>query len=344
MTDTMNTFESAPPPATPPERVSAWEYALAAVVLAACLLAGLALADTRTPAPAVGVLRFASEIDFASASHLVDMLEAARRDDGLAAVVLEVSSPGGFATSSESIFYALLSLREAKPLVVVVDGLAASGGYYMAAAGNRIYAPPSSYVGNVGTRGGRPNDPSLASDELSSGPYKLEGGSRFDQIHQLDLVRNSFLTNVVNQRTHAALNPLTLAPEELAEARIYLGSEAVALGIIDGEGGRPEGIKAAAELAGLTSYDIVDVPAYLGMEPIISGGEEMVASAQAMLAAAPPGTIFALDSRIPFPEAELPANLQHLRKPRAGADFTWRTGGAPAATFAGSLAPAANRP
>src|SRR5690606_5061823 len=117
MTDTMNTYEPAPPPATQPERVSAWEYALAAVVLAACLLAGLALADTRAPAPAVGVLRFASEINFQSASQLVDLLEAARRDDGLAAVVLEVSSPGGFATSSESIFYALLSLREAKPLV-----------------------------------------------------------------------------------------------------------------------------------------------------------------------------------------------------------------------------------
>jgi len=344
MTATMNTIEPTSSHPVPPDRVGAWEYALAAVVLAACLLTGLALADTRASDPAVGILRFASDINFDTASQLIDILEAARRDDGLAAVVLEVSSPGGFATSSESIFYALLSLREAKPLVVVVDGLAASGGYYMAAAGNRIYAPPSSYVGNVGTRGGRPSDPALVPDELSSGPYKLEGGSRFDQIHQLDLVRNSFLTNVVNQRMHATLNPLKLAPRELAEARIYLGSEAVALGLIDGEGGRPEGIKAAAELAGLTRYGIVDVAAYLGMENIVSSAEEMVASAQAMLAGASPGTIFMLDSRIPFPEAELPANLQHLRKLRAGADFPWRTGRPPAATFAGSLAPVPGRP
>lgn len=341
----MDTFETTSLHRPPSEGVSAWELALAAVVLAACLLAGLALADTKAPAPAIGVLRFASEIDFESASQLIDMLDAARRDDGLAAVVLEVSSPGGFATSSESIFYALLSLREAKPLVMVVDGLAASGGYYMIAAGNRIYAPPSSYVGNVGTRGGRPSDPVLAPDELSSGPYKLEGGSRFDQIHQLDLVRNSFLTNVVNQRTHATVNPLKLTPEELAEARIYLGSEAVALGLIDGEGGRPEGIRAAAELAGLTEYAIVDVSAYLGMEQVVTSSEQMVASAQAMLAAATPGTIFMLDSRIPFPAATLPAALRHLSKPRAGAaDIVWRAGSATEPTFADSLAPAAGQP
>ena len=340
----MNMIQPSSPHSALLDRVRAWEYAVAAVVLAACLLTGLALADTRVPDPAVGILRFASDINFDTASQLIDMLEAARRADGLAAVVLEVSSPGGFATSSESIFYALLSLREVKPLVVVVDGLAASGGYYMAAAGNRIYAPPSSYVGNVGTRGGRPNDPALAPDELSSGPYKLEGGSRFDQIHQLDLVRNSFLTNVVNQRVHAAVNPLNLAPEELAEARIYLGSEAVALGLIDGEGGRPEGVKAAAELAGLTNYDIVDVATYLGMESIVSSAEEMVASAHAMMAGAPSGTIFMLDSRIPFPEAELPANLQRLHKLRAGADFPWRINRVPTATFVEHLAPAASRP
>lgn len=72
---------------------------------------------------------------------------------------LELSSPGGYATSSETIYYTLLNFRKHKPPVVVVNGLAASGGYYMATAGNRIYASPSSYVGNVGTRGSRPTDP-----------------------------------------------------------------------------------------------------------------------------------------------------------------------------------------
>jgi protease IV len=232
----------------------AWEIALAALFLALCLVGGLFLARSTTndgfprgvPSigipgsgkPAIGVVRFEGTIDFESADNLITLLEAARRDERVHGVVLELLSPGGFATSSESIYYTLLKLRQEKPLVVVIDGLAASGGYYMAAAGNRIFAPASAYVGNVGTRGGRPSDPAIAPEELSSGPYKLEGGSRFDQIHQLEVVAQTFVKNVVSQRAASPVNPLKLAAEELSEARIYLGSEALALGLIDAEGAR----------------------------------------------------------------------------------------------------------
>ena len=132
----------------------------------------------------------------------------------MAGVVLEVLSPGGYATSSESIYYTLLRLRQQKPLVVVVDGMAASGAYYMAVAANRIYAPPSSEIGNVGTRGSRPDDPALAPNELSSGPYKISGGSRFEKIHQLELTGQAFVDNVVSQRSKSQLNPLKLTAAE----------------------------------------------------------------------------------------------------------------------------------
>lgn len=327
-----------------PERFSTWESALAVVFLVACLLGGLALAQMQAQGPAIGVLRFPSQIDFQSATQLVDLIEAARSDPDIAAVVIEVSSPGGFATSSETIFYSLLNFRQQKPLIMVIDGLAASGGYYMAAAGNRIFAPPSSYVGNVGTRGGRPNDPTLAPDELTSGPYKLEGGSRFEQIRQLDLVRNSFLNNVVTQRSNAEVNPLKISAAEIAEARIYLGSEALALGLIDGEGSRAEGIEAAAELAGLTNYQVIDLPSYLGMAPIGGDSEDVIARAQAMLASAPPGTIFMLDTRIPFPDTVLANGAASLRKPRSGADSIWTGSPSQPPTFADKLAPAMSRP
>jgi protease-4 len=315
------------PEQQPTDRISPWEIALAAVVLAACLLGGLALADLQAPGPAIGLLRFSAEIDFDTSAQMLDLLEAARQDPGIAGLVVELSSPGGYATSSETIFYAMLNFRQTKPLVVVVDGMAASGGYYMAAAANRIFAPPSSYVGNVGTRGGRPTDPMLAPDELSSGPYKLEGGSRFEQIHQLDLVRNAFVTNVVAQRAHAEVNPLQLSAAELGEARIYLGSEALALGLIDGEGSRSEGVEAAAALAGLTDYQVVDAPTYLGLPPV-GFVADPVEEAQALLTAAPPGAIFMLDSRIPFPSAAAP--VQPLQK----------SPGASRPTFADTLAPA----
>lgn len=336
----MEETHPAVPEQQPTNHISPWEIALAAVVLAACLLGGLALAELQTPGPAIGVLRFSAEIDFDTSAQIVDLLEAARNDPDIAGLVIELSSPGGYATSSETIFYALLNFRQVKPLVVVVDGMAASGGYYMAAAANRIFAPPSSYIGNVGTRGGRPTDPMLAPDELSSGPYKLEGGSRFEQIHQLDLVRNAFVNNVVTQRTHAEVNPLKLTTAELAEARLYLGSEALALGLIDGEGSRAEGIAAAAQLAGLTDYQVVDLPTYLNMPPIGFVADPTEA-AQALLAAAPPGAIFMLDSRIPFPDTAETQAPRHLRKPRGG--FADRLNTARPATFAASLAPTAQR-
>ena len=325
----------------------AWEIALAALFLALCLIGGVYLDRSAgiqqlTGGGAnIGLVRFEGEIDFESANEIITLLEAARQDDSVSAVVLELLSPGGYATSSESIFYTLLRLREEKPLVVVIDGMAASGGYYMAAAANRILAPASAYVGNVGTRGGRPTDPALAPDELSSGPYKLEGGSRFEQIHQLDLVGNTFVNNVVAQRTHAEANPLKLTAAEVAEARLYLGSEALALGLIDGEGSRTEGIEAAAALAGLTEYQVVDLPTYLNLPPI-GVVADPVEEAQALLAAAAPGTIFMLDSRIPFPSVAPAQAPLHLHKPRGG--FVDLLNRAPAVPFADTLAPTTTQP
>jgi len=313
--------------------------ALAALFLALCLIGGVYIdrsAGIEQLAGGgganIGLVRFEGEIDFQSANEIITLLEAARRDRSVAAVVLEVLSPGGYATSSESIYYTLLKLREEKPLVVVIDGMAASGGYYMAAAANRILAPASAYIGNVGTRGGRPSDPSIAPDELSSGPYKLEGGSRFDQIQQLDLVARSFIRNVGSQRAASASNPLQLSLEELGEARLYLGSEALALGLIDGEGGRSDGIQAAAALAGLEAYQVVELPAYLGLLPaagddpsertaasgIRAAGVFAQRGVQALVAQAPPGTIYMLDSRIALPVRALPAALQQLPGKQGG--------------------------
>jgi protease-4 len=334
----------------------AWEIALAALFLALCLIGGLYL-DRSTGlrqlaggGASIGLVRFEGEIDFESANEIITLLEAARQNDSVSAVVLELYSPGGYATSSESIYYTLLRLRAEKPLVVVIDGLAASGGYYMAATANRILAPASAYVGNVGTRGGRPADPSLAPDELSSGPYKLEGGSRFDQIQQLDLVAQAFLQNVATQRAASPTNPLKLSLAELGEARLYLGSEALALGLIDGEGGRTDGILAAAELAGLSDYQVVDLPAYLGLLPPPAedtpganaaarhAASSIVAQGgiQDMVAQAPPGTIYMLDSRIALPAAALSPALAGLPAKRTG-DAVLGARHAPSSTWAGSL-------
>jgi len=268
------------------------------------------------PQPVIGVVRFEGVIDFTTADVLMQVADTARQDPSVAGVVLEILSPGGLATSSESAYYSLLQLRESKPLVVVIDGLAASGGYYFAVAGNQIYAPSSSYVGNVGTRGPRPIDPMLSPGEMSSGPYKLMGGDRFDRIRQLDVVKDAFVGNVVHQRSNAEANPLNVDYEAVAEARIYLGSEAAAIGLIDYEGGRSDAILAAAELAGVYNYQTVDLMRYYGLEWPMSfffqaNGQER--AIRDLIENAPPDAIFMLDSRISLPDTALDSELeQHL--------------------------------
>ncbi len=308
---------------------SFWFYTITGLFLAGCLALGLWLGQIFVPKPVVGVLRFEGIIEFNSAQYLIDVMDRARQDESVGGVVVEILSPGGFATSSESIYYSMLQLRQEKPLVVYIDGLAASGGYYMAAASNRIYAPPAANIGNVGARGTQPSDPFIAPQELSTGPYKLFGGSRFDRIHQLELVGNAFVQSVAHQRKNAEVNPLKLDVEELAEARIYVGSEAAALGLIDFEGAHSDAVLATAELAGLTNYEVVDLAEHLSIEPPMQpqfsarnnpAGIQpgaFLEEVQALVAQAPPDTIYLLDSRIPLtafsPESDVEAHLLSLR-------------------------------
>jgi protease-4 len=308
---------------TPPRR--RWSSWLILLFLLACLVIGLAVANYTAPEPVIGVVRFADVIWTDTVDNLVYVLETAGQDDQIAAVVLEIDSPGGLTTSSEKAFYSLLRLRERKPLIVVVDGIAASGGYYMAAAANRIYAAPSSYVGNVGVRGPRPLDPVLYPDELSTGPYKLSGGDRFDQIRQLDLLKAAFVNNVVQQRSQAELNPLTIDAETVAEARLYVGLEAIAIGLVDAEGSLSDAISAAADLAGVTSYrsqdliDFYDLPFSLEFQQPMLAFREAIAQ---RLATVGPNTSFALDTRIPLTPAVdrtiLEAHLLQLRATAPG--------------------------
>lgn len=300
---------------------TSWEFPLSIGFLILCLIGGLWLGTTNAPRPAIGVVRFADVIYPESADKLQQVVNAALHDDTIAGVVLEIDSPGGYATSSENIFYSLLQLRQAKPLIVNVDSIAASGGYYMAVAANRIYAAPSSYIGNVGVRGPRPFDPYIDPMELSTGPYKLAGASRFDQIHQLELLKSAFVGNVVNQRSHAALNPLKVDAAAVAEAKLYQGVEALGIGYIDAEGSRSDAIKAAAELAGMMDYDVVDLINYYGFNFRIEPQEPVVSFADAsarLFAKAPADAIYLLDSRIPLPSVTPRSVLeQHLLQLRA---------------------------
>jgi protease-4 len=328
-------------------RNNTWGGWLALIFLILCLAAGLLIAELWAPQPVIGVVRFADVIWYDTAENLIDVIEAARQDERVAGVVLEISSPGGLSTSSEKLFYTLLKLRDTKPLVVVIDEIAASGGYYLAVAGNRIYASPSSFIGNVGVRGPRPYDPLILPSELNTGPYKLTGGDRFDQIRQLDLLKEAFVGNVVHQRELATLNPLKIDAQTVAEGRLYVGSEALGAGLIDAEGSRSDAVLAAAELAGLHEYGVADLLDYFGFGFTLEYQEPVFNVAEAVaqrLATAPADALFFLDSRIALTDLLRPTALErHLLQLRAAAPGPFQAPRQPLRSYERSAAPAPSR-
>jgi len=275
-------------------RPRVWRIAAEVAFLLVCLAAGLALSERFGPRPIIGTMRFEGLIVPPSAQQMWNILEAAQRDPRVAGIVVEISSFGGDASSSEKLYYAMAQFRRAKPLVVVIDGEATSGGYYMAIAANKIYAPAAAAVGNIGVWMSRPADPMIVPDVLSTGPYKLGGGSRFDNIRQLEMVKDAFVNTVLHERTQSPYNPLRVDGRVLGEGHIYLGNEALALGLVDALGGMSDAISDVATLAGVEQYEVRELTGYLGL-PFQPVDPFM---ALAALRKALPGEVLLLDTRL----------------------------------------------
>jgi protease-4 len=233
--------------------------ALRGLLLAAGLLfflaAGVLLSIVLIPAPQVAVVRVEGEIWGSYAALVRDALEKAAEAQDVRAVVLDISSPGGEVTASEDLYYQTLKLREDKPVVASIGELGASGAYYLAAAADAIYAKPGSMVGNIGVLSVLPG-PDVVDDQLvTSGPFKLSGGSQVTGIRQIEMLKQTFLTAVLAQRG----DRLQVTPEELSEGTVYIGLRAQQIGLVDEVGSRADAIRTAARLAGLRRYEVVDL-------------------------------------------------------------------------------------
>ncbi len=222
------------------------------------LLAGTLIAFQAVPVPQVGVVRFEDYIWYSSTERLNQLLDHARTDPSIHAVVLQLDSPGGAVIYTEELYFHLLKLRETKPLVVSIESMAASGGYYMAAAGDYVFAKPASIVGNIGVITSLPStDEQRFTDEsyVATGPYKFSGGSRGDYVRQIELLKLGFLEAVFSQRGER----ITVDRGVISTGEIFLGLQAQQYGLIDELGATNEAVQKAAKMARLAHYDVVDV-------------------------------------------------------------------------------------
>jgi protease-4 len=221
------------------------------------LLVGLWLAQALVAQPAVGIIRLNTDIWAGSADLVMAQIEEARRDPSIKAVVLQIDSPGGEVAPTQGLYLELQSLRREMPVVSSIEGMAASGAFYVAIATDPIYAKPSSTVGNVGVWGFIP--PDLGVDEviLASGPFKLTASNRAEFMRWIEGMKQEFVETVFSQRGER----MSISREDLSQGLVYSGRESLRLGLIDQLGSHSEAIRAAAELAGIAHYEIIDLEA-----------------------------------------------------------------------------------
>lgn len=195
----------------------------------------------------------------------------AREDKNVKAIVLRVDSPGGNALTSDLIWREVELAKEVKPVVVSMGNVAASGGYYIAAGADKIYAEPTTITGSIGVFGVVPNMSELAADiginaeqvgtNKNSVDYSLfePMTDRYRNVVQegVEEVYQTFLSRVAQGR-----NISMEKADSLAQGRVWSGVDAKRLGLIDELGGLEDAIEEAASLAGLDTYRIRNYPKY----------------------------------------------------------------------------------
>lgn len=200
-------------------------------------------------------------------------LEDIRDEDDIKGVVVRIDSPGGSAIASEVIWQGIERVAETKPVWVSVGSMAASGGYYVAVAGGRIYVNPSSIVGSIGVVGGKYAMGELY-DKLKVRIVPRARGPRADIFSSASpwdakteaLVRAKMAETyeLFTSRVSAGREGIDLS--KTAEGRLFVGARAVELNMADELGSLDDAITDLAAELGLETYEILDYPGPKGLD------------------------------------------------------------------------------
>ncbi len=251
--------------------------------------------DTRTSRPTIAIIHASGAIHSGESSYgqglfdsesigsrtLVDVLGDARDDDHIKGVILRIDSPGGSALASEIIWQAVRDLGEQKPVYISIGSMAASGGYYIACAGDEVYLSPSSIVGSIGVVGGK---------IVMGGLYEWAGikvhrrsrgplGDIFNSVEpftddqrvvvreSMELVYDQFIQRVTIGRG-------TRLPDvgSVAEGRLFTGRQAVENGMADKLGGVAMAMTDLTQELGMQDgeYDVVHLPRAMSLQTFLN--------------------------------------------------------------------------
>jgi len=195
-----------------------------------------------------------------------DQVDALLERSDVQGVVLRINSPGGSALASDEIHRGVVRLSEAFPVVVSMGGAAASGGYYMAAPAQEIWAQPTTITGSIGVFGLLFSGEELLNGKLGikSQPVATHPFANFPSLDRTPTASELAVVQASVDRTYARfkevvaqgrrLEPSTV--DSIARGRVYTGQRAKELGLVDELGGLAEAIKSCANLAELSSYRV----------------------------------------------------------------------------------------
>lgn len=191
-------------------------------------------------------------------------------NDNIKALVLRINSPGGSANASEEILYELQELKKKMPVVVSFGDVAASGGYYIAQASDKIFAQPNTITGSIGVFGMIPNGKKLFnnlgfdfdevstnanSDQLKSLTTPLSSTAKNTIYKSIVLTYNKFVNHVATNRK------LTYEQvDKIGEGRVWSGKRAKEIGLVDSFGNLNDAINEAAKLAKIEKYSTTSYP------------------------------------------------------------------------------------
>jgi len=197
-------------------------------------------------------------------------IRKARLDDDIKAVVIRVNSPGGSALASDVIWREIVLTKKEKPVIASFGDVAASGGYYIGCAADSIFVQPNTITGSIGVFGIIPNFQNLMTNKLGitfdgvkTGKYAdimatnrpMIAGERFIIQNELNRIYSGFVSRVADGRKKSKAYI-----DSIGGGHVWIGTDAVQIGLADRIGSFNDAIKAAAKKAKLKDYKVVEYP------------------------------------------------------------------------------------
>jgi protease-4 len=217
--------------------------------------------------------------------EIAKAIKEARLDTSIKAIVFRVNSPGGSALASDVIWRETILAQKAKPFIVSMGDVAASGGYYISCAADRIFAEPNTITGSIGVFGMIPNAQKALSEKLgitvdtvntnkhSDVGTILRGASgiEYDYIQQsVERIYDVFITKVAQGR-HTQKNNI----DSIGQGRVWSGIDALKIHLVDELGGISNAVAYAVKMAKLPNYKLIELPKQKDpLQELLGNGKE----------------------------------------------------------------------